>query len=1559
MAAVLEKPDPAAKYTSQVDEQIAEATSRIRGHDLAFGGLVLAAMVLVYAAGMIVLDKYLVLPEWVRQAALAAFVAAAGATGYALVVRPFRRRVNPLYAAVRVEKTVEDAKNSVIGYIEAKDNAAVHPSVRAAMGARAAKSVGRADVNRAVDHRSLVYTGGAVVALLLALVVLFFLFRPAQFKSLVGRTFAPFTADPIATRTQLALVEPQAGDVTLTSGQSLTVKVEVGGRIPNPDKPDRVRVLLRHNPADPAYEELPLEKGETARNWQGRVPDYLVRNGFWYKVAGGDAETPEYKVTVRSLPLFTGYEVKYEFPAYTRRLPETTTDPHVEAYRGTKVTVVGKTNRAVKDGRLAFDPPTREAVAGKPVADRPDSLSFAFVVAEAGSYRLHFTTPDGERNADQQPFTIKVVDDQPPTVEIVKPEPDEISLPANGQLAVDATVGDDFGIDRIALRFKLLNADGTERPLADVPFQNGKSFLRPADNTWPRGLDYKDSADLTKLTDLGKQPVELKDGQVLLYWVEAADNRTKAGAAGPEPDPNVGRSKVKRVRITPAVTEPEPKADLDGRKQDRKTDEAKHNKDQQQKLDNEKRDPPPPKKDGEKRANNGGENQPKPPEAAPPKDGEQGTGQPKPMTRDPNGSEKKSDTLPAKDDSKKPPEGKQGAQDPPKKGENDPNATPPDMTPGGMKDAGTAPPPSEPGGNDARKTADRVQEKLNEEKQGGGGAKGNPEAGAEDRVPPADAKPEQPKDAAPPKDAPKPDAGMNGDNAAGASKPAGDVQKPEDPSAPKPEQNAPEQNAGGNPSGPKAGNAPSSDTKPEPFGTAPATDKETPKPKPQANPNDPPPKPQADPTQPKSPQDPAGAGAGKPPTQQDPKGDATPMTTPGGADQPPAPADAAGKPKPLPNNDRGADKAAPPDADPKGGPQPEAGTQPADAGNAKPEKAPTPGAPKPTPKDQDPMPNGDGTGAAKPAPPENGADPMGKAGTPGETKPDAPPPGSTDPKNGGPSNTAKKPVDKAEDKPAPGTKNAGGSDGEQPKIDPKKKEEFEKSVKDLADKNATPGQKQAARDNLDKSVGEKNRKEIEDVAKGLGSDDPKQQDAARQKLEDLKKQADAAAGKAGGDPKKAGTRDKAEPKKGSAGGGDPKTKIDPKEIENAANDLAGDDPVKKQAARDKLDKTVGPDARKQAEAIADDLKSGDPERQKRAQEKLNDLQKKAEAAAQKDPANKEPKGGAGGGQKNDTKDTAADQKKDADDVARAMKDLNDPDPKTREAAKQKLDEKLGKGAGDRAEEINKGLNSKDEKEQAAARRKLDEMKKQAAETAKNGTDPKGTNGNDAKQPKSKELTRDEVEDLKNKLDDLKSPDADKRKAAEEAFDKKFGEENRKKLQDGMKDQPGDAMQQSEEAQRKLDEIAKNPGAGGYDADGNRTPTGAGRSNPEINDAMKDDPKNRAKSAELQLEQFEKNRFNKDLQERLGMSQDDYDRFLGDFRKEVDRLKQDATEPEKADVPPPTTTPTNVGSGGKVEARPNATTGPAGATGAAFAAPGFADALKKFQEDAAKRGAMKK
>ena len=1174
MAAVLEKTDVTARHNSQVDEQIAQATSRIRAHDLTFGGLVLLALVLGYAVTMICLDKYLVLPEWVRQLSLVGFVGVLAGTAYLTLLSPLRKRINPLYAAKQVERTIDDAKNSVTGYVDARENGDLNATVKAALASRAAAASADADVNRAVDHTSLRYLGGLAIVCFLALVVLFFVFRPAQFASLAGRAFVPFTKAALATQTQLTLVNPTPGDQTITTGQTVAVQVHVAGKVPKADGPDKVRLLVRHNPADPNYEELPMMmvQGATSRDWELSVPSHLVQNGFWYKVKAGDAETAEHQVTVRSLPVFTAYTVTYEYPKYLRRKNDVITDADatIRAYRGTTVTLIAKANREVRSGEMTID--RGPTVVGVPVPGKPDSLQFTFKLTTAGSYRLAFVAANGERNADTFPKPIALEADLPPQLVINRPEEDETTLAANGQLAVDGKIGDDLGIDTVTLKMKLVAP--VERPLPDVPYLNGKvpSFRRDKDQSFPTSLDYKGSVDLAKLTkDATGLALVLDDKCVIEYWLEATDNCT-------EPKANVGRSAPKRVRLTPPTTEPMEQMKQDQRKQERNNEEQKHADNQQKNLQNEKRDPNPKGGQGQPDQKEGGDPNPKP---------------------DPN------------EQPKNPPEGK-------KDGTNDKG----DPKGGNKSDVG--------------KTADDLQRELDREKMSGGDAKPNPQADTkpEDRANPAEQKP-QPQNmggmngASEPKPEPKqPDPmmpmGMSG-GAPSESKAQGDTKQPEQPGQPKPQ---PPQGGMND----KKENAPAEDRgAPGNTGGAPGAEKAQP-----PAPKDPPPMqdPKQDPksgstgkpgTEQKEPQPGMGKSgppesAPKPGAQQPKPGDEKPTAPP--------PTD----PKANPDNKPGRPDAG--DAKPQTAP-PAAGTKPMPKddmmgmGGADAQPKPAGGA-------NDPKDPKGGTNAAETKPDDMKKDPPMAGGKPLNKGDDKPAPKDTkgQPDAGG--NNAPMPTEKGDDKRAKELSEAANDltgdddakkqaarekldkafgekkrkdieqiandlnsddkatrDAAREKIDKMNKDAKEKKDKDpkggdttsikfkdpkagedaVEDlKNPDPNKKKAAQDKLDKAIGEQNRKELEQAMDDLDSKDPKRQADGEKKLKDLQ---DKLAKKDDAPPK-----DK-EPTKGKepAKGKEPT----PEEIDdlmNKAKDLNSPDEAKRKQAEKDVDAKIGEEARK-------------------------------------------------------------------------------------------------------------------------------------------------------------------------------------------------------------------------------------------------------------------------------------------------------------------------------------------------------------------------------------------
>lgn len=1428
--AVEEKKDPAAQFRSQVDEQIAQTTGRIRAHDLLFGGLTFGALVAVYVTAMILTDKYLNLAEWVRQLALGGFLLVAAGIAYWMILRPLRKRINPLYAAAQVEKTIDDAKNSITGYVEAQEKGEVHVAVKAAMGAKAAQAVGEADVNRAVDHRSLIVAGSILLFCLLILAVLFFNFRPSQFSSLMHRAIYPFSSDPIAKRTQIELLKPEPAEPTITTGQTITIAVHIGGKVPLKNGPEHVRVLLRHNLADPNFEEIAMEEGETTRDWQVKVPDYLVQNGFWYRVTAGDNETPEYRVTVRTLPMFEQYEASYEYPAYTRKRPDKATGPGLRAYKGTKITLVVKTNREVKDGVMKFASGNLEPVAGKVVPSHPGSLEFKFTATEASQYKLNMTPLGGDKNTDSPTFALTIDSDLAPLVQITKPEDAETTAVANGQLQVDGTIGDDFGVDKARLRLRI---DG--RDLAPIPYMDGKSFLRASDNTWPTDLTFKMSADLAKLKFADGMKFEPKFGTdkppVIEYWVEAIDNctETKPLADWNNQVGNVGRSNVKRLRLTPPETEPERKQQIDNQKQQRGMEEKQHNQEQQKKLDNEDRKKPDQQGNNEQPKNDGMEpkksDEPQNQEGQPKKNGE-------PKGTDNAGSGGMSEPgMPPKG---KQPDAKTNDQKQPGSGTSpdmgrgmntEPNTNPKPQEPKkGMNDAGMgtpmgmkdptaqppmAPPPQSPEDKKAAEDAKRVEEELNRNKATGGDAKPNPNADAvEHRADPAQPKPQPPHGDMGMEPQPKPDPKtdgakpmpMGGDkNAPAKSKPVGKPEeKPNPDSAAKP---GPQQQTGNQPME-ESGTA--SEPRTEPLGGTPGEEKPQPMSKPKANPSDPK----------NANEDPMSGSSAKPASaaQPEPK-EGDPSAKP---DTKKDAANAAAQPKPNADPKPGMDKST---SEPKSGANPDEKPKPDPAaGDAKPKQAPPSAEAKPMPKAGDPM------AGKQPEPSDNKPvpdmrDPSNpKGANVAEPKPD------TSKAMGGGAN--EKPVDRGEDKPS-----------DQP-------------------------------------------------ASASNSGAPKEKSGAQ---------------RAGKDGKK-GTGDAAKHK----------------ELEKAAKDLTSPDPQKQQAARDKLDKELGKDARqtiekeqneKKAELdkLEKDLKSPDKATREAAEKKLKELQEQARKEAAKD--------GKGELTKEELKD-----------LAEKARDLNSPDDAKRQAAEKAFDDKVGKEARQKIQDDVK--NREDEFNKQFGDKEKNDLQKKIDEAAKKEKNP------EPGQPK--EPTQEEIADLAKKAQDLNSKDDAKRKQAEKSVDEALGEDARRQLQEEMKKQAAGGQDGPIDLKRRLEDQLRRP---------------APPTEPPL-PAMEDNPRNRARSAELQLEEFEKHRYDRDLLDRLKWTDKEYEDFLKAQREQVDKMQKEADAFEQAQrdkpKPPPAGAPTiGFGPAGKVESREPGAKIQGNDTRVVVPPPGFEGSREKF------------
>jgi hypothetical protein len=561
----------AAKNDAFVNAQLARAEKRVRALDVGAALLGFAALVCVFAAALSLADRAWSLPPWARQLSLVSFLVGGGAYLYFTLARPLLYRVNPYYAAQRVEQTMPGAKNSVVNWLDLQQQK-LPPAIRAAVGQKAAKDLSKADIDGAFSGRRLAWVGALAGACAAGLIACLIWIGGDSFFHL-RRVFAPFSFGSPAPTT-LTITRPEGGDETVTIKQPVFIAARVEGKLPDPKGPDAVKLLYRYEEDGPYLVRLMRHDGG---EFTATVSANDVRDGFWYKVTAGDVETPEYRVNVRATPLLTKVQATYHFRSYVGRADEehyARRPFRLEALRGTEVTLLVDTNRPVKQAYLVLegkDGPER--FPAKVVGDDGKAFRITHVIDRTTRYRLKYATPDNEEYADPTYQDLFAVPDNPPEVTITAPGRDT-QLPCNSVLQVEGIATDDVGVKSIALKMRVTKLPGSD---AKGPELKAKAYRSDKELRLPSGgyatsLKYKDFVDLKTVQTPDGKPFAPAAGMELEYWLEASD-------ACDYPQPNVSESKHYRAQLIDAEKDPE--------KQQNERDQAKR---EQQKHEQEQND---------------------------------------------------------------------------------------------------------------------------------------------------------------------------------------------------------------------------------------------------------------------------------------------------------------------------------------------------------------------------------------------------------------------------------------------------------------------------------------------------------------------------------------------------------------------------------------------------------------------------------------------------------------------------------------------------------------------------------------------------------------------------------------------------------------------------------------------------------------------------------------------------------------------------------------------------------------------------------------------------------
>jgi hypothetical protein len=548
MATDLQTRKTSSKPDAYLQGKFADLCARIQRVDLLAHLLAVSLTVLGYAMCIAVFDWFAgnstaISTQATRTISYLVFL---GLVGFFLVqtVRCGLRRVNPYFIAHQLEQTLPDSKNSLINWLDMHDEA-MPSAFQKNLSAVAAEQLQECDAEQTVKKRKHWILLGVHAVPALGLLVLLIL-GPSAFASSMLRAFLPFYTPPPVTRTQITLVQPEAGDAEVSPTQAIAFVARIDGGVPIGNRPDAPKLSYRYQ-ANEDYLTQPLQQDDGGA-WTAQLHAAQIRTGFSYKISAGDAETPEYQVRVRARAHVKKFEVTYRHRPY-RNLPIRTiafpnqqaTRPIVQGPRGSEVELVVRASRPVKKANVEIvtktgkkDLPTRK------LSD--DSFASTWPLDQPGQFRVTFTSVDGEENSDRDWYPIDVREDDAPRVVLTKPGKD-VQLPVNGTLELEGEATSLVGVRSVTLHMRVVA--GT--PKLPTKVYRPEMLLQFDNGTYPHELPVMYVAPLDQLKDDKGTIQLLRAGTMVEYWLEATDC-----ADYPNPAGNIGKSPVYKITLTPA-----------------------------------------------------------------------------------------------------------------------------------------------------------------------------------------------------------------------------------------------------------------------------------------------------------------------------------------------------------------------------------------------------------------------------------------------------------------------------------------------------------------------------------------------------------------------------------------------------------------------------------------------------------------------------------------------------------------------------------------------------------------------------------------------------------------------------------------------------------------------------------------------------------------------------------------------------------------------------------------------------------------------------------------------
>lgn len=316
------------------------------------------------------------------------------------------------------------------------------------------------------------------------------------------------------------VVEP--GNAEIIKGESVTIKTRL--------VPDSFSTSSEQLPKEltlsVAAEGVTVPEKIILRSDSSGVFTYLfssLKNSLKYSFEAHRVTSEEYSLTVADRPFIRSLHIMLTPPSYTK-LTRQTLDENIGdilVLPGTRIQWRIQSNKELRNAFVVFKDGSEV-----PFVKDGEEYAAVFTILTPTSYYIELEDVKGVTNSNLIEYKIDILPDEYPTVEILLPGKN-IDVTKAMRLPMEFKIGDDFGISRMRLTFRLVHSkyEETEKKYdVAIPFDSRRSTNDIVQFDW----------DMSGLSLVPEDVVE--------YYVEVFDNDDVNG-------PKSARSQTYLIRL--------------------------------------------------------------------------------------------------------------------------------------------------------------------------------------------------------------------------------------------------------------------------------------------------------------------------------------------------------------------------------------------------------------------------------------------------------------------------------------------------------------------------------------------------------------------------------------------------------------------------------------------------------------------------------------------------------------------------------------------------------------------------------------------------------------------------------------------------------------------------------------------------------------------------------------------------------------------------------------------------------------------------------------------------